>query len=183
MVKGIDDPVRRNLQRQFVAVYPEYHHTMERENRELKMRDLFISHASEDKKDYVRAFVDALIREGVSVWYDEYELTIGDDLLAKIDDGLKKSSYGVVILSPSFFDAKKTWTPREAAALFALEDADKRPRVLPIWHKLDHATVVAKSPILASKVAWKTADHSPDELAEKFRAFLHPRVKGGPTSR
>lgn len=175
MIRGADDQVRRNLQRQLVNVWPEYLSVMEMENKELDMRDLFISHASEDKKDLVRPLVEALIREGVSVWYDEFELTIGDDLLAKINDGLTKSRCGVVVLSPNFFNVKKTWPDREVGALFAQEDANKRPRVLPIWHDVDQPTVAAKNPILAGKVAWKSKDFTPAELAAKFRDFMKTR--------
>ena len=175
MVRGVDDQVRRNLQRQLVNVWPEYESTMEKENNELNMRDLFISHASEDKAVFVRPFVHALIHEGVSVWYDESELTIGDDLLAKINDGLTKSRYGVVILSPYFFNVKKTWPEREVGALFALEDADKRPRVLPVWHEVDQPVVAAKNPTLAAKKAWKTSEFSPQQLAVMFRDFMKTR--------
>lgn len=175
MVRGVDDQVRRNLQRQLVKVWPEYQSTMEKENNELNMRDLFISHASEDKVSFVRPFVQALIHEGVSVWYDEFELTIGDDLLTKINDGLTKSRYGVVVLSPNFFNVKKTWPEREIGAMFALEDADKRPRVLPLWHNVDQPVVAAKNPILASKVAWKTSEFSHQQLAVMFREFMKTR--------
>jgi hypothetical protein len=61
---------------------------------------LFISHASEDK-DFVRPLAEAL-RPDFEVWYDEYKLTLGDSLLAKIDEGLASCDYGVVVLSPSF---------------------------------------------------------------------------------
>ena len=175
MIRGADDQVRRNLQRQLVNVWPEYLSVMEKENKELDMRDLFISHASEDKEDFVRPLVSALIREGVSVWYDEFELTIGDDLVARINDGLTKSRYGVVVLSPNFFNVKKAWPDREVSALFAQEDADSRPRVLPIWHNVDQPTVAAKTPILAGKVAWKSKDCTLAELAAKFRDFMKAR--------
>jgi hypothetical protein len=175
MVRGLDDQVRRNLQRQLANVWPEYLSTMVKENNQLDMRDLFISHASEDKPDFVRPFVEALIHEGVSVWYDEYELTIGDDLLVKINGGLTKSRYGVVVLSPNFFNVKKTWPDREVGAMFAMEDADKRPRILPVWHNVDQAVVVAKNPILASKFALKTSDFKSQQLAVKFREFIKTR--------
>lgn len=177
MVRGPEDQVRRNLQRQLVANWPEYQAVMEKENSVLNMRDLFISHASEDKADFVRPLVQALIREGVSVWYDEFELTIGDDLLVKINDGLAKSRYGLVVLSPDFFNVKKTWPDREVGAMFALEDADKRPRILPIWHNVEQPAVAAKNPILAGRVAWKTSDFTPAQLAVKFRDLMKTRRK------
>ncbi len=48
MVKGTQDEVYRNLQKQFVAVCPDYIEVMQRENSHMCSRDVFISHASED---------------------------------------------------------------------------------------------------------------------------------------
>ncbi len=47
--------------------------------------DVFISHASEDKDEIVRPLANALIAEGLTVWYDEFSLKIGDSLRRKID--------------------------------------------------------------------------------------------------
>ena len=61
--------------------------------------DLFISHATEDKEGIVRGLVTALRERGVDVWYDEFELRIGDSLRRKIDQGLARSRFGLVIVS------------------------------------------------------------------------------------
>lgn len=73
---------------------------------ESKEFDFFISHASEDKDDIVRDLAEALKDNGFEVWYDEFELKIGDSLRKKIDNGLSKSRFGIVIISPFF--VKKT---------------------------------------------------------------------------
>ncbi|MBG6188208.1 TIR domain-containing protein [Flavobacterium sp. CAN_S2] len=67
-----------------------------------KKYDFFISHASEDKDDIVRSLADSLKENGFEVWYDEFELKIGDSLRKKIDSGLINSRFGIVIISPSF---------------------------------------------------------------------------------
>ncbi len=67
-----------------------------------KTHDVFISHASEDKDDFVRPLAYALINEGLDVWYDEMTLRIGDSLRQKIDKGLANSRVGLVVLSLSF---------------------------------------------------------------------------------
>jgi len=82
-------------------------------------RDVFISHASEDKDAVARPLAEALIGGGASVWFDEYELRLGDRLRAKIEDGLRRSRFGAVILSHSFF--AKRWPQLELDGLFALE--------------------------------------------------------------
>jgi hypothetical protein len=51
-------------------------------------RDVFISHASEDKADIAHPLAAALKPRGLSVWLDENELSVGDSLRCKIDHGL-----------------------------------------------------------------------------------------------
>ena len=58
--------------------------------------DVFISHASEDKNEVVRPLAEALRQGGLDVWYDEFELKIGDSLRRKIDSGLARSRVGIV---------------------------------------------------------------------------------------
>lgn len=73
--------------------------------------DVFICHASEDKEPFVRKLAEKLSNKGLKVWYDEFELLLGDSLISKIDFGLNKSRYGVVVLSKHFF--RKSWTKME----------------------------------------------------------------------
>ena len=113
------------------------------------MPTLFISHASEDKDAFVRPLAEALGKK-FDVWYDEYELKMGDSLRAKIDEGLRNADYGVVILSPSFFNKK--WPRAELDGLLALETSTHK-LILPVWHKITLAEITAQSPILAGRMA------------------------------
>ena len=61
--------------------------------------DVYISHASEDKEDVVTPLADALQEGGLSVWYDDFELGIGDSLRQKIDSGIASSRFAIVVLS------------------------------------------------------------------------------------
>jgi retron-type reverse transcriptase len=172
MVRGVDDPVRRNLQRQFLRVWPDYLAVIEKEAATLTTRDLFICHASHDKASFVREFASALRMEAIRIWYDEYELTIGDQIYSKINEGLSSSRYGVVVVSQAFLNARTTWPSAELAALLALQDADRKPRILPVWLGVDQAYVVSRAPILATRFAWKADDFTIQDLATKFRKFL-----------
>lgn len=127
--------------------------------------DIFISHASEDKDTIARPLYDALIAKGVSVWFDEAVIKLGDSLRRKIDDGLSKCRYGVVILSPDFLS--KEWPQRELDGLVARETSSGRKAILPIWHKLDRDTLLRYSPTLADRLAGFSGDgvHS---LVEKI---------------
>lgn len=61
--------------------------------------DVFISHASENKAAVARPLRDALTRMGISVLLNEAQMRIGRSLRRKIDDGIRSSRFGVVILS------------------------------------------------------------------------------------
>lgn len=112
--------------------------------------DLFICHASEDKDEVARPLAEALTGKGLSVWYDEFTLTLGDSLSTSIDYGLANSRFGVVILSPAFFN--KEWPKRELDGLTAKEISSGKT-ILPIWHNVERDYVLRYSPILADKLA------------------------------
>ena len=129
--------------------------------------DLFISHASEDKADVARPLADMLQAKGLKVWYDELTLRIGDSLRKSIDNGLARSRYGVVILSPNFF--KKNWPQKELDGLFSLESVEKE-RILPVWHNVTAADVKNFSPMLIGRVGIPTAsgmDHLVAKIVQK----------------
>ncbi|WP_352422204.1 toll/interleukin-1 receptor domain-containing protein [Proteiniphilum sp.] len=130
--------------------------------------DFFISHASEDKNDIVRELAEALIKNGFKVWYDEFELKIGDSLRKNIDRGLSNSNYGIVIISPSF--VKKNWTEYELNGMVARE-MNGHKVILPIWHKITKNEVLEFSPSLADKYALNTSIHTIEEIVENLKSF------------
>ena len=101
---------------------------------ETKRYDCFISHASEDKPDFVEALVNNLESKGINVWYDAHIMNIGDSLRESIDKGLKDSLCGVVVLSKNFF--AKQWTDYELNGLVARQNSDGKKTILPIWHNV-----------------------------------------------
>ncbi|WP_177764415.1 toll/interleukin-1 receptor domain-containing protein [Flavobacterium sp. I3-2] len=130
-----------------------------------KNYDVFVSHASEDKTSFVRPFVESLKSKGVEVWYDEFELDIGDSLRRSIENGLKKSKYGIVVLSEAFFS--KEWPQRELDGLFAREVNGEKV-ILPIWHKISKNEVLNFSPIIADMLAINTTDFTIEEISDKI---------------
>jgi hypothetical protein len=105
--------------------------------------DVFVCHASEDKETFVKPLAEALRKENLRVWYDEFELKLGDSLRQSIDRGLRDSRFGIVILSHAFFS--KPWPQRELDGLTARESIDKKV-ILPIWHNLTREEVSHYSP-------------------------------------
>jgi hypothetical protein len=118
--------------------------------------DLFLSHASEDKDAIARPLYKALTAEGVSVWFDEAVLEMGDSLRRKIDEGLAKCRYGLVILSSKFLS--KQWPQRELDGLVARETAYGEKAILPIWHEIDQETLLRYSPPLADRLASRSEE-------------------------
>ncbi|WP_136161879.1 DUF1883 domain-containing protein [Sphingomonas flavalba] len=127
--------------------------------------DVFISHASEDKDEVVRPLANALRETGLSVWYDEFELRIGDSLRRKIDRGLGSSRFGVVVLSLAFFG--KGWPEYELDGLVTRAVSGEQI-LLPIWHNVSKREVIGYSASLADRLARSTATHTVEEIATEI---------------
>lgn len=134
-----------------------------------KEYDFFISHASEDKQDVVRKLAKALQKAGCKVWYDEFELKIGDSLRTKIDHGLANSRYGIVVISRNFIS--KNWPAYEFNGMMARE-IDGVKVILPLWHGVTKDEVVAFSPTLADKMALDTGKYDISEIVDKLKEVL-----------
>ena len=132
------------------------------DNREF---EVFISHASEDKDEVVRPLANAIQSSGLSVWYDEFELRIGDSLRQKIDRGLAKSQFGVVVLSQSFFG--RGWPEYELDGLVTRAVSGEQI-LLPIWHNISKREVMRYSPSLADRIARTTSTHTVEEIAAEI---------------
>lgn len=115
--------------------------------------DVFICHASEDKEEFVKPLAEALVQRGLGVWYDEFELKMGDSLRRSIDRGLHDSRFGIVVLSHAFFS--KEWPQKELDGLAARE-VDGTKVILPVWHRVSREEVLRYSPTLADKKAAST---------------------------
>lgn len=139
-----------------------------------RAHDVFISHASEDKQAVVRPLAAALVHEGLDVWYDEFELKIGDSLRRKIDQGLANSRVGLVVLSHSFI--AKGWTNYELDGIVTRSVSGEQV-LLPIWHNISKQEVIAFSPSLADKVARNTATHTVQEIAKEIAELIASQRK------
>ncbi len=142
--------------------------------RSLPREDIFLCHASEDKAAIARPLYTKLKRARVSVWFDEATLTLGDNLRRKIDDGLARCRFAVVILSPRFF--AKDWPQRELDGLVARENASGEKVILPIWHRVTKSQVARFSPMLAGLLAGKSNEGIP-ALVRKIKQVLESSLR------
>lgn len=133
--------------------------------------DVFVSHAFEDKEDFVNEFVDELKAQDLRVWYDTDRMPWGASMRESIDNGLSKSKYGVVVLSPYYIDENKYWTKTELNGLFQKETVNGKI-ILPIWHNLTKKQVIEYSPIIADRKAMNTASMTPSEIAAEMKKLF-----------
>ena len=139
------------------------------ENPIIRKYDVFISHASEDKDEIVRPLAIELQKRGLKVWYDEFELKIGDSLRRKIDIGLANSRFGLVVLSKHFI--KKGWTNYELDGIVT-KTVNGEQIILPIWHNITKQEVIDFSPSLADKLARNTAINTIEEIATEIEEVI-----------
>ena len=134
--------------------------------------DFFISHATEDKESIVRKLAKGLAAKHAKVWYDEFELRIGDSLRRSIDRGLAKSRFGIVVLSKPFF--AKNWPQYELDGLNARQIVGTKV-ILPIWHNITRDEIIQFSPPMADMLAFQTSSISIDEMVDEFMSLLEIR--------
>lgn len=137
--------------------------------------DAFISHASEDKEALVNPLAEKLTAAGFDIWYDDFQLTVGDSLRRSIDEGLAHSRFGIVVLSPDFF--AKNWPQYELDGLVNREMNEGTKVILPLWHKVSKDEVRSYSPSLADKIALNTAVYTLGELVEQLSKVLQPSAE------
>ena len=119
------------------------------------MYDVFISHASEDKADFVNPLVEKL--QG------------GKSLREQIDNGIKRSKFAILVLSKNFF--KKQWPKRELDGILAKETISGTAP-LPIWYNLTQEEVYEFSPTLSGIYSISTQNHSIDDICKAFQLIL-----------
>ena len=64
----------------------------------------FISHDSRDKESVAVPIAIDLQKHLCPVWYDEFSLTVGDNLRENIENGIKESKKCILILSKNFLN-------------------------------------------------------------------------------
>lgn len=93
------------------------------------MGKIFISYSYDDKS-FVAWLVERLARENISVWYDINEINVGDSLNKKIQEGIKSSSFIIIVLSKS--GVKSKWVNYEFNTALVYSAQKQGVRILPV---------------------------------------------------
>lgn len=144
-----------------------------RENVEKRMnlpdlRDVFLCHAWDDRKDAARELHDLLESKGVSVWFSEKDVLLGSSLLREIDKGLAKSRVGIVLVTLFFLKRVKGEgiADKELSALLA------RDLLVPVVHNTTYEALREVSPLLGSRSGLSTTEDSMVDVAAKLAELV-----------
>ena len=136
-----------------------------------KQKDVFLCHASEDKRLVVSPLVTAFDQADITYWYDKAEIKWGDSITEKVNEGLQISQYVIVILSKSF--VSKNWPQRELNAALNLEASSGEVRVLPliVGNQQEQDDILAAYPLLNDKsfLPWDT---KPEDVVQELKVLL-----------
>lgn len=134
------------------------------------LRDVFLCHAWDDRKDAAKELHDLLESKGVSVWFSEKDVLLGSSLLREIDKGLAKSRVGIVLVTPSFLKRVKGEgiADKELSALLA------RDLLVPVVHNTTFEDLREVSPLLGSRSGLSTIEESMADIAAKLAELVSP---------
>lgn len=91
--------------------------------------DVFLSHSSKDKP-VVRALAERLSSDGLRVWFDEWEIRPGNNIPAKIEQGLESSRLLVLCMSKHALGAD--WSALERQTFRFRDPLNKERRFIPL---------------------------------------------------
>lgn len=147
-------PVRRTVER--------------RAAQEPDLRDVFLCHAWDDRREAATELHDLLVAEGVSVWFSEKDIILGQPFLREIDRGLARSRTGLVLVTPSLLKRidSRGVSDKELSELLA------RDLLIPVIHGTTYDEVRRVSPLLGSRNGLDTSEDSMEVVAKKIAELV-----------
>lgn len=132
------------------------------------IRDIFLCHAWDDRKESALQLHDLLVSNGVSVWFSEKDIPLGTSFLREIDKGLAKSKIGLVLVTPSFLKRVQNEgvAEKELSALLA------RDQLVPIVHNTTYDELRDVSPLLGSRNGLDTQEDTMENIAKKLAELI-----------
>lgn len=132
------------------------------------LRDVFLCHAWDDRKESAKELHDILESKGVTVWFSEKDVLLGSSLLREIDKGLAKSRVGIVLVTPNFLERVKGEgiADKELSALLA------RDLLVPIVHNTTFEKLREISPLLGSRSGLSTEEDTMTNIASKLTELV-----------
>ncbi|MFH0843718.1 MAG: toll/interleukin-1 receptor domain-containing protein [Bacteroidota bacterium] len=95
----------------------------------MKQNNVFISHSSKDK-EFVDRLVNDLAKVGVPVWYDKFDIRLGESIPGKINEGISNSKYFLIVLSNNAINSR--WVNEELNAALIKQINSNGTFIIPI---------------------------------------------------
>ncbi|MFT3800971.1 MAG: toll/interleukin-1 receptor domain-containing protein [Burkholderiaceae bacterium] len=132
------------------------------------LRDVFLCHAWDDRKESAKELHDLLESKSVTVWFSEKDVLLGTSLLREIDKGLAKSRVGIVLVTPSLLKriSAEGIAEKELSALLA------RDLLVPVIHNTTYEALRDVSPLLGSRSGLSTAEEPMTDIADKIAELV-----------
>jgi hypothetical protein len=105
------------------------------------MKSIFLCHSSKDKL-FVESLAENLQGLGIKVWYDKWEIKVGESISRKINDGIGNNEYLGIVLSPDSVASEWVWA--EFSAAWFKQMTTKKIIVLPILYRECEIPVLLK---------------------------------------
>jgi len=91
---------------------------------------VFIAHSSQDHQ-FVLKLAKKLQEDRIDVWIDDWEIKVGDSIVAKINEGLERSGFLIIVFSKH--SLQSPWVQRELNATLMRQIQDNDAKILPIF--------------------------------------------------
>ncbi|MCU1572250.1 MAG: hypothetical protein JWO93_332 [Micrococcaceae bacterium] len=134
----------------------------------LSARDVYVCDSRQDRLTHSAPLVKELHALGVSCWIDEREIPPGESLISAINEGLRASTYVLIMVTDAFLGPG--WQQHELRAAFAREVRTGVTVVIPVLD-VDHDRFAEQYPLLADKLAIFWSDGIP-AAANKIAALF-----------
>jgi hypothetical protein len=151
--------------------------------------DVFLCHNSADKPwvERLAEHIESETFDGtdsgrpLEVFYDKWDIDIGQNFIQRINDGLQRARFVAVVISPEFLTAP--WTSFEWTHIVAMDPMNVRARLIPIYRRelsLD-GSKTCELPAPFRALNWLDFRRDP-EFNKTYQRLIR-RVRGLPPSR
>lgn len=151
-----------------VRALTPYRRTVELLGQQPELRDLFLCHAWDDRRGVATELNDLLEAQGVSIWFSEKDILLGQPFMREIDRGLAKSRAGLVLITPALLERvnNRGVSDKELSELLA------RDQLIPVVHKTTYEEIRKISPLLGSRNGLDTTEESMEVIAAKIAELV-----------
>ena len=135
--------------------------------------DVFVSHASENKIEYVDEFVNELKNVGLSVFYDTDVISWGDNFRSVIENAIQDCEFAIIVFSKEFIG--KEWTEIELKSFIERQNEEGQKIILPILYNISKDEFIEQYPSFKDVLFKHAKSYTKKDLANAAKKELDKR--------